>query len=159
MQNADLAEVVDIVVGFAPVNMATAANTGAWVSVKNATKLTAVLSKGAGTAGEDPTITLQQAKDSSGTGAKALNFTRIYERLGTATEYTRVDQTAANTYVNAASAEVAGIIQVSVDVHSLDVDNGFCYVRATIADVGAGAQIGGLNYHLSGLGYQGNPLP
>lgn len=125
-----------------PIDLATGANNGDWISMKNYRKALVVLFADAGTAGEDPVFTLQQASDVSGTGAKALNFTTVYEKVGTLTgvaAWTRVTQTAANTYTNTVSGEAENLIVVEVDAAELDVDNGFDCIRLQIPDTGATA--------------------
>lgn len=148
-----LIESTQIVSGFLPVDMQTAANDGDWVSLKDYNHLTVVLFKAVGTAGDDPTLTLEQATAVAGTGAKALTFNTIYTKQGTLTAveaFTKVSQTAAATYTDATSAEVAAIWVVEIDAQDLDVNNSFDCVRARVADVGAGgAQLGCLLYILS----------
>lgn len=138
--------------GFVPVDMSAGANAGDWVSMENYRRLEIILFKGAGTAGDDPTITVQQATASDGTGAKALNFTVVYEKVGTlnaVTAWTRQTQSAGNTYQNTASAESQAIIVVEIDAAMLDADNGFTFVQASVADVGTNAQVGAILYRLS----------
>lgn len=137
--------------GIIPVNLATAANNGDWVSLENYEYCVAVLFKGIGTAGDDPVFTLRQATDASGTSAKALDFTVVYEKVGATalsgvTSWTRQTQTAANTYTNAASAENEALIAVEIKADELDVDGGFKFVQIQIPDVGTNAQIGGAFY-------------
>jgi hypothetical protein len=148
--NARFAEQAQIISGFVPVNLATAANAGDWVSMKQFQRLVILFFAAAGTAGDDPTLTVEQASAVAGTGAKALTFTRIdtwqgadLTAVGTPTT---VAQTAANTYTDATSAEVQKIWVVEIDAADLDVDNGFDCVRGSIADVGTNAQIGCLLY-------------
>lgn len=161
-RNQELAEVVQRVVAAPIVDMSTAGITGAWVSLKNYPLAEIVLITAAGTAGDDPTITVQQATDVSGTGAKALTFERIYHKQGAAIEavaqYTLVTQTAANTYTDATSAEVETEWRIPIRAADLDVANGFDCIRATVADVGTNAQLGVLFYDLAGR-YAGHALP
>ena len=101
-----------IVSGFVPVDMQAGANTGDWVSVENFNHVAIVFFKAAGTAGDDPTITVTQATDAAGTSSKALNFTRIYTKQGTLSSvanFTLTTQSAANTFTDATSAEVQAI--------------------------------------------------
>lgn len=135
----------NIVSAFVPVDMQTAANEGDWVSLANYGRCVAVLFKGAGTAGQDPVFTLEQATSAAGGSSKALTFTRIYSKVGTQTgiaAWTRTTQAAAGTYTDAASAEAEAIIAVEVNAADLDVDNGFDFIRLTIPDVGGAAQLG-----------------
>ena len=155
--NALLVEQAQIACGFVPVNLATAANPGDWISMKNFERLAIVFFGAAGTAGEDPTLTLEQATAVAGTGAKALTFTRVDIKQGADLfaigTFTTVTQAAANTYTNDTSAETQKIWVVEVKAEDLDADNGFDCVRATISDVGASAQIGGLLYIAFGPQY------
>lgn len=160
--NQHLLEKMQIVAGFVPVNMATAANNGDWVSLKNYSRCAIVLFKGIGTAGEDPTITLLQAKDVAGGSSKALTFTRIDSKVGTQTgigTFTTTTQAAANTYVDAVSAEAEAIIVIDILATDLDIANGFDCIQAAVADVGINAQIGGLLYLLHEPKFQTAPLP
>ena len=152
----------DIIEGFAPVDLQTAANNGDYVSLANAGHVAVVFQSGLGTAGDDPTLTIQQASDNAGTGAKALNFTTIYRKqaatsLAATSAWTKTTQTAANTYTNATSAEQDALWVVEFDADQLDVDGGFDYIRATVADIGANPQPGVLLYILSELRHKTLP--
>jgi hypothetical protein len=152
--NADFAEQVQTVLAFAPVNIATAANTGAWVSLKNFHRCTIRVIKAVGTAGEDPVITVQQATAVAGTGAKALNFERVYvKQHATAlpATFTRITQTAANTYTNATLAEELAIIEIDILPEMLDIDGGFDCVQVSVPDPGSGAQLMVAFYDLAAI--------
>lgn len=130
---------------FVPVDMQAAANTGDWFNMGPFRKVIAVLFKAAGTAGDDPVITLEQATSNAGAGNKALNFTTIYSKVGTLTgvgTFTKVTQAAANTYTDATSAEAQAIIAIEIDASDLDVANGFTHIQMSVADVGGNAQLG-----------------
>jgi len=146
-------EQAQLVAGFVPVNLATAANSGDYVSLKNYRHVAIVFFKGEGTAGDDPTLTVQQASAVAGTGAKALNFTTVYTKQGADLAavggFTKVTQTAGNTYTDATSAEVQAIWVVEFNAEDLDSEGGFDCVTASVADVGTNAQIGALLYILS----------
>lgn len=155
-------EQLNIVEGFPPVDLQTGANNGDYVSLENYKHVAVVFVSGIGTPGDDPTLTIQQASDVAGTGAKALNFTEIFRKqaatsLASTGVWTRTTQTAANTYTNATSAEEALIWVVEFDADMLDVDNGFDCIRGTVADVGANAQPGYLLYLLSEPRYPAKP--
>ena len=138
-----------IVSGFVPVDMQAGANTGDWVSVENFNHVAIVFFKAAGTAGDDPTITVSQATDAAGTSSKALNFTRIYTKQGTLSSvanFTLTTQSAATTYTDATSAEVQAIWVIEFDADDLDVSSGFTHVQASVADVGSNAQVGACLY-------------
>lgn len=151
-----LGEEVQIAAGFLPVNMATAANNGDWVSLKNYRHLAIVFYGDGGGAAEPATITVQQATDVSGTSAKALNFTTVFRKqnadVQTVGQFTKVTQSAANTYAlgSGANGDLESIVVIEFNAEDLDSDGGFDCVRATVADVGSTAQLGALLYILTG---------
>jgi hypothetical protein len=154
--NALFAEQVQVCAGFVPVDMSAAANNGDWVSMKNFARCTIVLFKAAGTAGDDPVLTVRQATAVDGTGAKALNFTRVDSKVGTLTSvgtFTANTQAAANTYTDAVSAEAQGIFLIDIKSEDLDVANGFDCVQFQVPDIGANAQLGCALYLLWGSRY------
>jgi hypothetical protein len=136
---------MNIEAAFVPVDMQTGANNGDWASMKDYRRCLVVLFKAAGTAGDDPVFKLQQATDNAGTGAKDLNFTVVYEKVGTlasVAQFTRTTQSAATSYTNAASAEGQAIMVVEVKDADLDVSNDFTHIQLSVADVGSNAQLG-----------------
>lgn len=142
-------EQMNIAAGSVPVDLAAAAMAGDWVSMKGYDRMLIVFFKAAGTAGDDPTITVEQAKAVAGTDNKALNFTEVWTKQGTLTgvaSWTRVTQSAANTYTDATSAEAQAIWAIEVKAEDLDQANGFDCVQASVGDVGVGAQLGCLLY-------------
>jgi len=157
-----LLERVNIVEGFPPVDLSTAANNGDWISLKNYRSVVVLFHSGVGTNGQDPTLTIEQAKDVSGTGVKALNFTTIYRKqaatdLSGTAKWTKTTQAAANTYTNTDAAEQSALWAVEFSAADLDVANGFDCIRATVADVGANAQPGSLHYILADPRYASAP--
>ncbi len=156
--NAKFAEQVQACAAFIPVDMSSAANTGDWISMKGYERATVLVYKAAGTAGDDPVITIQQATANDGSGAKALNFTSIHEKVGTLTsvgQYTEVTQSAGNTYENTSSAESAAIFIIDFLAEDLDADGGFDHIQCSIADVGTNAQLGCAMVLLWGARYAG----
>jgi hypothetical protein len=151
-----LIDQLQIVSGFVPVNMATGANDGDYVSLKGYSKLGILFFKGAGGAGEPPTLTVTQASAVAGTGAKALNFTEVWVKnnadLTTVGPFTKVTQSAANTYATA-TGDTQAIVYVEFDAADLDVSGGFDCVKGSVADVGTTAQNGALIYLLGGAAY------
>ena len=151
----------DIIPAIVPLDLQTARD-GDWVSLKNAKGCLVVVFKGAGTAGDDPSITIEQASDVAGTGAKVLNaITEFYKKIGTLTSvgtWTKVTQTADELVtVDAVSAEAEGLWAFNVEADQLDVDNGFDCIRVRVADVGTNAQLGCALYLLHGLRYGDAP--
>lgn len=148
--NVSLLEMSQIVSGFAPVSL-TAARTADVVSLKNYRRCLVVFFKGIGTAGQDPTLTLLQGTDVAFGTNKALTFTDIYKKqdptsLGDVGQWTKVTQTAANTYTDATSAEQEAIWAIDVKAEDLDIANDYDCIRASIGDVGTNAQLGAILY-------------
>lgn len=155
--NHEFLEVSDIVPAFVPVDMQTGANGANWINMKNVDRVVCVLFKGAGTGGDNPILTINQAKDNAGTGSKALNFTKIRQKVGAiATAANQVwdivTQSAANTYTPAVAASVA-VIAIEIKATDLDINNGFNHVNFTVPDVGSNAQLGCAFYIPYGVRY------
>lgn len=160
--NALFVEQVQIVSAIVPVDLQTAANNGDWVSLKKYGRCTIVFFKAAGTAGDDPVLTVRQATAVDGSDAKELNFTRVDYKRGTLTavgEFSTATQAAANTYTDTASAEAQGIFVIDIKAEDLDQANGFDCVQFQIPDVGTNAQIGCALYLLWQPRYGMDPLP
>lgn len=161
--NARFVEQANIVSGFIPVDLQTGSKDGDYVSLKNYERCTIVFFKEVGTAGDDPTITLQQAQDVAGTAVKDLTFTDIHTKNGTQTTtglFTHVTQAAAATYTDATTAEVAALWVIDIKAEDLDVANGFDTLRANV-DLAAdnSAQLGCLLYILWPARYAKDILP
>lgn len=157
-------ESLNIAAGFLPVDLTTGTaslRTGDWVSLALYERLAVILFKDGGTNGEDVTLTLEQATDAAGTGAKALPFAVVFRKqaadLFGVAAFTRTAQSPASTYTNDTSAEQELIWAVEVGAEDLDRANGFGYVRAAVNDVGTGAQLGALLYLLGGPRYPAAP--
>lgn len=164
-------------IALAPVDLQTAQNT-TWAKISNVNKaLILLVFAKAGTSGDDLDINLQQATDSSGTGAKALSIKEVFFKRGatafTATPNTRDKftrspstpenrETAITTYVTdtdrvAATNDFMCAIRISPS--DLDGDNGFCYVRGQLSDVGTNAQLGFALWIADDQAYQGVDAP
>lgn len=158
----NLADELQIAVGFVPSDLAAAAQSGDWISMKSFRHCAVLVVKAAGSVSEPATLTLEQASDVSGSGAKALNFTRADVKRGadlqTQGQFTRLTQTAANTLAmdgTAGNTQVMALVEVNDE--DLDVEGGFDCVRAKFADVGTTAQLGTIIYILSGPRYTPPP--
>lgn len=137
-----------------PIDLQGAANQatiGDWINLEEHHRCAVIFMKNIGTAGDDPILVLQQATSAAGAGAKALTFSVIYRKestvaagLKTVAQWTRTQQTAATSYTNDTSAESELFWVVDIKSAELDVDNGFKFVNATVADVGGNAQLGAL---------------
>lgn len=159
--NQHFCEKNQIAQGFLPVAMNTAANTGDWVSMKGYGRMAIVIFKAVGTPGDDPTISVKQATDVSGTGSKALGFTEVRKKQA-ATNLLAVDQftrstsaspatndtfnTTNGTWTNTDLAEQAAIIVIDIKAEDLDANGGFDCIQVSIADIGTNAQLGSAMY-------------
>lgn len=158
-------EQCQIVPAFGPVNMATAANNGDYVSLKNYKHVVVMFHGMVGTAGEDPVLTFQQAQDVSGTGVKSLNVNaaKVYKKqaatnlLSTGTWSSASADVSTNQWTNTDAAEQEEIVVAEFDADELDTDNGFDCFRANVGDVGASSQLGACYYILTEPRYQAQP--
>jgi len=164
MASIDFVQKHQIVEGWPIVDLQTGANTGDAVCMKLWNHVAIVFASNVGTGGDDPTLTVAQATTADFGTQKALTFTDIYRKQaatdlsGTGT-FTHTTQTAAGTYTNATSAEEDLIWVVEFDAQDLDVDGGYIFLRATVADVGNNAQLGYLFYILSQPRYAQDLVP
>jgi hypothetical protein len=150
MANTHILDEMDIVSGIVPIDLGSARSSDV-VSLKNWGRVAIVFFKAAGSASEDPTLTVLQATSVGPSSAKAVNFTRIDTKQGTLTSvgtWTKTTASAGNTYTNATASENQAIWVIEVKAEDLDVDNGFDCVQVTIADAGSTNQLGALLFIL-----------
>jgi hypothetical protein len=150
--NVDFCEQAQIVSAIVPISLDAGANNGDYVSLKNYERCTVVFFKAAGTAGDDPTVTLYEATAVDGTGAQVLAaIDKVYVKQGTLTSvgtFAVTTQDAASTYTDATSAEAQAIW--AFDVRASDLTEGFDCLQIRVNDVGTNAQIGCALYILWG---------
>ena len=159
--NKHILEKLQIVPAVIPVDLQTGANTGDYVDLSNYGRCAIVFLAAAGTAGDDPVISLRQATDVADAGGKALNFDRIDVKNGTLTSvgtFTSIANTDSD-YTDDASAEVQNLWVIDIKAEDLDIDNGYCCLRVNVADVGTHAKLGALLYLLHEPRYAANPVP
>jgi hypothetical protein len=160
---ARLTEEYQIQTAIVPIDLAAGANAGDWVSMKNYDTLDIIVICDAGTAGEDPVLTLDQATAVAGTGAKALNIARVDSKVGAQTgigQFTKNTQTPGGTYTDLVSGEAENLFVIHVEGQDLDKANGFDCVRISVPDTGATAgKIGAAIYVLGGARYAGQFPP
>ncbi len=153
---------LQIAAGFVPVNLASGANNSDWVHLKTFARLLIVFYKAAAASGaEDPTVTVVQATDVTGAGAKALNLARAWTK--TDADLTTIGRfsagaPSANTLTVASSAQKQAIWAIEVLASDLDQTNGFNCVRANVADVGSVEQLGCLLYVLGAIRQGDTPV-
>jgi len=137
-------EKLDFFHGIVPINLGSARSSDV-ITLKNFGRVAIVFYKAAGSASEDPTLTLLQASSITPSNAKALNFTRIDTKQGTLTSvgtWTTTTQAAGNTYTNTTASENEAIWVIDINVEDIDIDNGFDCIQVTIADAGSTNQLG-----------------
>lgn len=148
--NKHILEKLDLVSGIVPIDLGSA-RTGDTISLKNHQRCAIIFFKAAGSAAEDPTITLEQCTSVAPSNAKALNFTDIWVKQGTLTSvgtWTKTTQAAGNTYTNGTLSENQALIVIDIKAEDLDVDNNYDCLRVTIADAGSVNQLGAVLYVL-----------
>jgi hypothetical protein len=171
--NTDLMENIQFVSAFSPGTDINTDADGDWVSLKNFDGCVVFFHKAAGTAGDDPSIKLQQATDVAGTSAKALTFNHIYHKIGATAlsaigTFTRVDLTTATDDLDLVSVNSTDLltdvgetlIAVNVRASDLDVDNSFDCLRLQIeGDDLSNATLAAAYYLLYNARQAGNPVP
>ena len=143
--NTDLMENIQIVSAFAPGTDINTDAEGDWVSLKGFDGCLVVFHKAAGTAGDDPSIALNQATTVSGGSVKALTFNHIYHKIGATAlsaigTFTKVELTSETDDLDLASVNSTdlltdvgeSLIVVNVRASDLDVDNSFDCIRLQI---------------------------
>jgi len=161
-----LGNLIDIIEGFPTVDLQTGANTGDYISLRNASCVIILFTSGVGTAGDDPTVTVQQATSAAGGSVKALNIVtspvQVWKKQATTDQSSTAvwedasGDASTNTWTHADSAEQSTMVAIEFKTEDLDVDNAFVYIRATIADIGGNAQPGDLKYIVCPM-YPSNP--
>lgn len=137
-----------------PADIDSAAVTGGYVSLKNFNRMLVLVYAGDGTATSgDLTVSLYQASDVSGTGAKVLNaletgriFTKQHaSSFATVGTWTKETQAVADEqYTDATSGEQVNLWALEIAASDLDADNGFDCVRADIAATSSAKIVSGL---------------
>jgi hypothetical protein len=156
MNNALLVEAAKVVKAFGPVDTTGAGQDGAWVSLKDYRRLAVVLSTGAW-AGGNAAVTLEQAQDAAGTGAKALAFDKyveVFNNASTPKDAASEVAVSNNTY-NLTGANKVHVIEVRTG--DLDINNGFKFVRVRTASPGANADLIAAHYLLYKGGHVAKP--
>lgn len=144
--NLHILEKLDLFDGIVPINLGSARSSDV-ISFKNFGRMAIVFYKAAGSASEDPTLTVLQATSITPSNAKALNFTEVWTKQGTLSSvatWTKTTQAAGNTYTNATASENQAIWVIDISADMLDVDNGYDCIQVTIADAGSVNQLGTL---------------
>lgn len=159
-----LGRLFDISTGIAPVDLSSAAATGKRIHLKAGTGCTIVLFKGAGTAGDDPTVTLKQhTAASSGTTSNLAIIDHYYLKNATtlagSETWTKKTQAAAATIADPGGAGTSAESQqiVAISVNASQLADGYGWISLDVADVGTNAQLGAVLYLLHDLTVQRTP--
>jgi hypothetical protein len=147
----------DIGIGIAPVNLTTAANTGARQHLGNVEDVWVVFVGGAGAALEPPVLTVKQHTLSTGGTTTDLAVVTEY---WTKSETTLDNDEAWVKSTQAAGAVVTGTAQMEQIIAfrvRTDSMTGGPYMSVNVADVGAAAQLGTVLYIMTGLGNRDVP--
>lgn len=140
------------VMGCAPAALTSTAGDGDYVSLKNFSKLTIVLSVLNGSTVTGGAITLLQATDVSAGSAKALAFTKAWRNIDCAAGDTLTEfAVSSNTFTTDTTNAKQLMYVIEVDAEMLDRANGFDCVRIDSASM-ANA-VGSVLYLLSGARY------
>ena len=142
----------DLSTGFSPVDMQ-AAQTGKRIYMSGLNAVDVILIKAAGTAGDDPVLTLRaHSAASGGTSADLATITEYYVKneatLDGDETWAKVTQSAAATITDpggagtSAESEQIVVFTVSID----DVPAGKPYISVNVADTGTNAQLGTVLY-------------
>ena len=164
MFNREILECIDTIPAFMPVDLNTAGATGDRINMENCDRLLFILMASIGTAGDDPVISCQQHAAASGGTPAALNFTRIWHKVGATAinavgQFSRITQAAAASYDSDPIAGAENEMMLCAEVMAEDLADGYKFVSFNVADVGANAQLGAGLYILSGLAYSGSRIP
>ena len=165
MAQHGLGRLFDFSIGIAPVDMNTNnGETGKRVSLRNAAAITFVVIKAAGTAAEDPTVTLKQhTASSSGTTANLAVITEYFVKSETTLDgdetWTRVAQSAAATIADPGGAGTSAEEQqiVAFTVLGTQLSDGYDYVSLDYATTASNAQLATVLYVLHDLTVQRAP--
>lgn len=162
-----LGRVLDISGGFVPVDINTANSaTGFRASMRNCSGLTIVVFKAAGTAGDDPTLTVQQhTAKTAGTTASLATVDHYYIKAGAPTlagteTWSKITQTAAATIVDPGGAGTSAESEmiIAIEVLASQLTNGYDYVSVNYAVAGlANAQLACALYFPHDLSKQRKP--
>lgn len=157
-----LGRIFDIGSAFTPVDFNTSdAATGHRVHMRNYDSIAFVLFKGAGTAGADPVVTVQEhTAASSGTSATLAVISEFYSKTETTLDgdevWAKTTQAVAGTAnMGLTTAEEEGIHVIEFEAAQLSA--GYEWISCNIAATVANAQLVSGLYILSGLKIQREP--
>lgn len=137
MSQGKILERMKIVQGAVPIDTTGASQSGDWVHLKKGKRLVVLIATGAW-AGGSPAVTLEQAQDNAGTGAKALSFNEYYRNTALTSD-TWVKTAVVSDTFTIGTANRLYAIEIMSD--QLDTNNDFTHVRCVVASPGANADL------------------
>lgn len=157
MSGSRLISRLEVDEAIAPVNTTGAGQDGDWVKFTGQRML--IIVQAGAWAGGAAALTLQQATDNGGTGAKALAFTRRWTKTATGTPGSAAAKLAETAVVSSTfDVDTARQVHViEVDADRLDVNGGFSHLRVRTATPGANADLLSALYLQGDLRYAGDP--
>lgn len=137
-----------------PVDLNTAAITGARISLAKGDRVAVVVQMGTSTAATVQVTLRQHNAATSGTSKNLSVDNPYYHKAAAATVFTKVEPTSAAAVYDVSSifAADSGILVLEVLAEQLDVDGGFAWFSVDIADSGA-AKLASTAYVLSNVRY------
>lgn len=150
-----LGDSYDLSLGLAPVDLSAAASTGKRLSMQEVNSVDIIVIKGAGTAADDPVLTLKQhTAATAGTTSNLAVITEYWLKneatLDGDETWTRVTQTASATITDPGGAGTSAESQqiIAIKVRADQLTDGNTHISLDIADVGINAQLGAVLYIL-----------
>lgn len=156
-----LGRLFDVSMGINVVDLATGANTGNRVSLKNADAITVLFVKETSTDTEPAVLTFEQYAASSGGSPLAYaKVDTIYKKTEATLDgdevWTKVSQSAGATFTESASDDtLQGIYAITVRADQLA--DGYSYLAVNIADTGTTGTLGTVLYILHDLAVKRAP--
>jgi hypothetical protein len=158
-----LGSVFNVIPVIMPKDLSSGASTGIRIDMKNATTCSFVIFAGAGTAGDDLLIDLQEHSAASGGTSQDLDTITEYFKVSETTldgdeTWTRITQAAASETADATGTTAEEQNIYVVEVRHDQLSDGFRWLSVNIPDLGAaGTKFGGALAILTGLRFQGKP--
>jgi hypothetical protein len=146
-----LGDVYDLSTGLSPVDLSLGANTGKRLSMSEVESVSIVVIKAAGTAGQNPVLTLKQHTAASGGVTSDLPIITTYWVKGEATldgdeVWTEVSQAAGAVITDPGTGSAAVEQLVVISVKASQLTSGNTHISLDVADTGAAAQLGCVLY-------------
>lgn len=158
-----LGHLFDVAVSLAPKDLSASASTGLRIDMRKATTCTFVVLCGAGTAGDDLVVDLQEHTASTGGTTQDLDIiTEYFIQSETTLDgdevWTRRTQAAASETTDSTGTTAEEQNLMVIEVRHDQLSDGYRWVSLNIPDLGAaGTKFGGAIAILSGLRQQGKP--